>query len=276
MLENKVIDLRFLNFNINNSMILNVLENRENFIFMHWFLFVISGLCDLIHDKNLERPILFHTNVTEDFQRETFELLKPDFEYIENVENYTIINRHGAPLVGRCHVLDHYYHFVRDSILVKNNLEVTTPFRRIYISRSKSHLLLCNQGLKRRQMINESALMERLTQEGFECIYLEDYNLRDKIKLFQESKIVVSPNGGAFTMCFFANKASTMVFIRNPGTTETQYSHICEVLSIPIVYYEKVRCKNENGNDTRGEFLENFNMELTDQDDLIHTIQPYL
>lgn len=256
-------------------MILNVLENRGNYIFMHWFLFVISGLCDLIHE-NVEKPILFHTQITEDYQRETIELLKPDFEYIENVEGYDIKTHHGAPLVGRCHVADHYYHFVRNAILVKNNLEIITPFRRIYISRSKSHLLPCNQNLKRRQIIDEYILIERLKKEGFECIHLEDYNLRDKIKLFQESKIVVSPNGGAFTMCFFANKASTMVFIRNPGTTETQYSHICEVLSIPIVYYEKVRCKNENGNDTRGEFLENFNMELTDQDDLIHTIQPYL
>lgn len=257
-------------------MILNVLDYRGNFIFMHWFCFVISGLYDLIHEKDLENPILFHTNVTEDFQRETFELLKPDFEYIENVEGYTIKNHHGAPLITHCHVADHYYHFVRDLILVKNNLEVVIPFRRIYISRSKSHLLQCNGGAKKRQIINEEALIEKLKQEGFECIFLEDYNLRDKIKLFQESKIVVSPNGGAFTMCYFANKASTMVFIRNPGTTETQYSHICEVLSIPIVYYEKVKCKNENGDETMGEFNEEFNMEITDQDDLIHTIHPYL
>jgi len=250
--------------------VVHVLENRGNSIFMHWFLYVVSGLADISH---LPKPILFHTSISETFQRESLELLKPDYEYVENTTGYSIVQIHGAPCINACHVSDHYYHFVRNEILVKNNLEVTAePTRRIYISRSKSHLLACNHGSKKRQMINESKLMDTLKGHGFECIHLEDYNLKEKIRLFQEAKIVVSPNGGAFTMCFFANRCSTMMFIRNPGTMETQYSHICEVLSIPIVYYEKVRCLDAKGNETKGDFHDNFSMEVLDHDDLVRTI----
>ena len=254
--------------------VVNVLEDRFNSVLMHWFLFVVSGLSDI---SSMPKPILFHTPITETFQRESLELLKPDYEYVENTSGHSIIQRHGAPCIDLCHVPDHYYHFVRNTILVKNGLENTAaPTRRIYISRSKSHLLTINNGHKKRQMIGEGELIDTLKEHGFECIHLEDYSLQDKIRLFQEAKIVVSPNGGAFTMCFFANRASTMLFIRNQGTTETQYSHICEVLSIPIVYYEKVRCLNVNGNETKGDFGEDFSMEVLDREDLVRTIQPYL
>ena len=53
-------------------MIVYELEDRLNEVYMHWFLFVIAGLRDLDH---LPKPLYFHTKITENFQRETLELL---------------------------------------------------------------------------------------------------------------------------------------------------------------------------------------------------------
>jgi capsular polysaccharide biosynthesis protein len=244
-----------------------VIAERGNDIIMHWFLFIVSGLHDLSH---LPKPIRFHTRISEEFQRETLELLKPDYEYVENTTGYNIVHHEGAPIINKCHVLDHYYHFVRDLILVKNNLAVSAPpTRRVYISRSKSHLLVSNNGRKKRQIIDEHILMDKLKAQGFECLYLEDYTLREKIQLFQESKLIVSPNGGALTMCYFAHPQTTIFILRNKNTLETQYSHICDVLSIPVMYYENVRCLDSNNNITSGEFNEVFSIQIPDHDDLL-------
>lgn len=237
---------------------------------MHWFLFVVSGLQDLSH---LPKPIRFHTRISEGFQRETLELLKPDYEYVENTTGYNIVNHEGAPVMNVCHVPDHYYHFVRNQILVKKNLSLSeSPTRRIYISRSKSHLLTSNNGRKKRQIIDEHLLMAKLEALGFECINLEDYTLVQKIRLFQEAKLIVSPNGGALTMCYFAHPQTTIFIIQNKNTLETQYSHICDVLSIPVMYYENIRCLDGNTNQITGGFNEDFSIQIPDHDDLLRCL----
>jgi len=247
-----------------------VLAERGNDIFMHWFLFVVSGLYDL---SDLPKPVSFHTRISESFQRETLELLKPDYEYVENTSGYEVVHHEGAPLINHFHVSDQYYHFVRNQILKKNGLEVkSAPIRRIYISRSKSHLLPCNNGRKRRQIIDEHLLIDKLKNQGFECINLEDYTLLEKIRLFQEAKIIVSPNGGALTMCYFAHPQSTIFIIQNKNTPETQYSHICEVLSIPVIYYENIQCLDNQTNQILNGFNEEFLIKIPDYDDLLRRL----
>jgi capsular polysaccharide biosynthesis protein len=217
---------------------LYLLADRGNSIFAHWFLFVVAGLYDLSH---LPKPIKFHTKITEDFQRETIELLKPDYEFIEDINGYNIIDHEGAPLIGKANVANIYYPFVRNLILIKNNLEYNgTPFRRIYISRARSHLLSHHGGVRKRHMVDEHIIIDKLTNIGFDCIHLEDYTFLEKIRLFQEAAVVVSPNGGALTMCYFANKQTKIVQIQPDNTLHPAYSIICEVLSIPMISYENV------------------------------------
>jgi len=248
-----------------------VLADRGSFIFLHWFTYVVAGLYDFSH---LPKPIRFHTNITESFQRETLELLKPDYEFIEDITGYNVIHHEGTKIIDNCNVDDKYYPFIREQILVKNNLEFKgTPFRRIYISRARSHLLKHHAGLKRRHMANEDILTDKLKHIGFDCIHLEDYNLRDKIRLFQEAAVIVSPNAGALTMCYFSHKNTTIINIHHKNTTDTMYMTICRVLSIPIYSYENIRCVDEQGNDTEPKFLGAFNMEINDYDDFSKFIE---
>jgi len=249
------------------------LADRGNFVFFHWFTYVIAGLYDFSH---LPKPIKFHTNITQAFQRETLELLKPDYEFVENIDGYNVIHHEGAVIIDRCNVAPPYYHFVRNQILVKNNLEYKgTPFRRIYISRSRAHLLSHHGGDKKRHMIDEHIIIDKLKSIGFESIYLEDYNLFEKIKLFQESSVIISPNGGALTVCYFANKNSTIIHIEPTDIPDTQYSTICKTLSIPMISYGDIRCIDADGNTNMPEFWKfkpswgSYNMEIIDYDDFL-------
>jgi len=214
-------------------MIVYELEWRMQEVFMHWFLFVVSGLNDVPKGSN------FHTKITEEFQRDTLPLLEPDYHYVEPRDGDTIIKIHGAPLVGDRYVAPHYYRFVREQILVKNHLEADAPpTRLLYISRGKANTL----GWRRtyahkttKRLINEDELLEKLIPLGFECIYLEDYSLLEKIQLFQEAKVIVAPSGGGFTTCFFGNLKTHIIELR--ADTQDHYHHICIVLGIPITVY---------------------------------------
>jgi capsular polysaccharide biosynthesis protein len=245
-----------------------IISNCGNNIFMHWFLFVIGKLHDF------PKPSKFHTHISEPFQRETIELLKPDYEFVEKLEDYNTIHQTGVIYTGHCKVEDHYYHFVRNQILVKNNLEYKgKPFRRIYISRSRTHLLPHHEKGKRRHMANEHIIIDKLTNIGFECIHLEDYTLLEKIRLFQEASVIVSPNGGALTMCYFANKETTIIQIQPKNTNHIMYTLICDILSIPIIHYENIRCVDDNGNSTTSEFLDYYSMEITDYNDFLTVVK---
>jgi capsular polysaccharide biosynthesis protein len=140
----------------------------------------------------------------------------------------------------------------------------------LYISRSKAHLLPVNQTARRRNILNEQAVGNALVPIGFEAIHLEDYPLVDKIRLFQSAKMIVTPSGGALTMCFFANQNTQIIeIIGADSQNEDQYYHICEVLSIPIVRYTNVKSLDYNGNIVTPVPLGLYNIEVPDVDDLV-------
>lgn len=256
--------------------VVHILEWRAHSIFMHWFQYVISGLYDLSEEP---KPVKFHTSITEDFQRETLRLLTPDYEFIENLEGYTKISHFGAPCKTLYSVEDHYYHFVREQILIKNNLEINTPpFRRIYLRRSRTPMLKHHGNYARRTIMDEDKLVEVLETNGYECLFLEDYSLCDKIRLFQEAELIVSPNGGALTGCYFSHKDSHIVILspKNPG--EQHYFHLCNVLSIPNTCYDNLKFLDKDGKVTTHFGIGvPYSMQILDYDHLLNfleTIKP--
>lgn len=218
--------------------------------FYHWFIYGIACLYNIQHLTPVK--FTFKNNLLN-FHKETFELLKPDFEFIEYnsiLEDTNIITLPVIELIQEDKVNDYIYKFLRNSILVKNNLEnINKPTKLIYISRNKSNLLPCVDGSIRRHILDESILIDKLKEIGFEIIELENYSVLDKIKLFQESKVIVSPNSGALTMCLFSNPASQIIEILPPvcGKME-QYSNICNVLNIPFMKYRNVSATDSNSN----------------------------
>lgn len=243
------------------SLTIYKLEDRGQEIIMHWFHYVVAGLYELSH---LPKPVYFNVRLTDDFQRETIELMKPDYIYVEDIAGHTVVPHAGAPIQGAYAVPSPYYGFVRDLILTRNNLESPVePFRRIYVSRSRSHELNWCKGIKRRQLANEGDILGLLQPIGFEVIFLEDHSLIEKIRIFQEAKVLITPSGGALAMCFFANRKSTIVEIC-AQTGEDMYDHVCKELSIPTSRYTNVRTVDGNGHPITPTYLGQYNLVIHD------------
>jgi capsular polysaccharide biosynthesis protein len=85
--------------------------------------------------------------------------------------------------------------------------------------------------------------------------------------------VIVSPNGGALTTCYFANKETTIIQIEPKNTPNVMYTKICNTLSIPIISYTNINCVDENGNHVIPEFLNYYSMEIIDYDDFLTVIQ---
>jgi capsular polysaccharide biosynthesis protein len=226
-----------------------IIQDCQNKFIFHWFLMMISALKIFDNEK---KPVKFNTNICQDFHNETIELLKPDFEFITDIQNYNPV-----PINGSCCVpSDPYdlwekdcYLFLRKTLLKSELINLNSPKRLLYISRNKSHQLECNHGDRKRQILNEDEVYTILEKKGFEYIHLEDYNLFEKIKLFQDAKIIVTPNGGALTMCLFAHKDTKVIEIHHKNTIgENQYYNICKNVDIFIERYSNVNAIDYNNN----------------------------
>jgi capsular polysaccharide biosynthesis protein len=254
------------------------IDNRGDFIIFHWFMYMVSALKEVEH---LPKPILF--NIKDDNRRHekiyeyinsTINLLKPDYEYVDKIqETDKIISIKEPYLISTSDVQDKYYHFLRNQILIKNNLENNViPNKLTYISRCNK--LFPKSSYARRQIINEDAFTNTLTEMGFNVIHLENYNLLEKIKIFQESKLIVTPNGGALIMGLFANKNIKVVEIHdNKSPNEDQYNHIFKVLDIPIIRYTNVTSVDINNNPILPMINVDYNYIVNDPSELVNFIK---
>jgi capsular polysaccharide biosynthesis protein len=252
------------------------LSDCGNSIITHWFLFVMSALKHISVDS--QEPIKIHTNVTEQFQREALELLKPRYEFVECLQGLKQVTVPPVNLINPIAIEPHYYPFVRNLFLEKHPELVNSnpPTRYIYISRNKSHLLNCNSGVARRQLLNDAEVQSALSTIGFECVFLEDFSLVEKIKLYQEAKVIVTPSGGANTMAFFANPKTKIIEIIDSRSDENQYWMIGQNLGNHFIRYTNIQSVDGNKNPTSPALCKPYNMILPDCNHLITFLKPYM
>jgi capsular polysaccharide biosynthesis protein len=252
-----------------------VLEDRNHSFIYHWFIFMISGLQ---HFEDLPKPVKFHTSCDFEFQKETIELLKPDYEFVSDISGYTTVSTFGAPLLTFDSVERKYYQFLRNQILIRNSLQsLQEPTRLIYISRNKSHELTCNNGVVKRQLANENDAYESLKGLGFEYIQLEPYSIKDKIKIFQEARIIVTPNGGALTMACFAHPKTKIIEIHDSlANDEDQHYNICKGVDIEIVRYTNVHSIDNNGNHTQPGLHRQYKLVINNIDDFYNFVKNHI
>lgn len=211
-----------------------------------------------------------------DFQSQTIELLKDDFIFIDKSdinEEDIIINNYGEPVYfiegdnahnGYVSSLNdpnsnNYkakdgYQFLRD---LGNKVKITeddiTKFKdkRFYLSRSKSHLLDGNisaGNIKRRHIMNEIEFQNELEKHNIELLFLEDYNLEEKIKIFKLASLIISPNSGGLLFSLYSGENTSIVElnVETPHQISKQYYDICNSFDIP---YHKFICDKIDQND---------------------------
>ena len=264
------------------------LEWRGDKYITHWFVFMIAGLMDIfdgnpteylddkkyglncpnvinwnVTNKNIKPkfPIKIHFtkgsnsqhNFVNDFQKQTFKILENEIIYIEDItsyknENTQIINNYGAYLKDGL-VDSKYIVFLRKLFLSKYNFEFKN--RLVYISRKKAYGLIgsASEDIIRRHIINETELFDKLQDLGFEKCYLEDYEVENKIEIFNTARMIVAPHGGALVFSLFANESTKIVEIVpcNPTQFCDQYLRITKALDIEFHRFTNVR-KDMNDN----------------------------
>jgi capsular polysaccharide biosynthesis protein len=225
------------------SDIVYVLENRGSQYITHWFFYMIAGLKDLY--KIQEQPVKIHFQGIQydnliPYQQETIKAIHKYFEYIDDPSPYQQVRHHGAPLVRPDLTPQPFYFFLKqlmdDAFPYDYSIQ---PTRRVYISR--------NGGVARRHIMNEPEVYEILHLHGFEYIRLEDLNLYQKIQLFREAKIIVSPNGAGLVMAHWAHPSTHIVEIHDSRTSgEDHHFNTCRILNIRFSRYTNVHTVDEH------------------------------
>jgi hypothetical protein len=218
-------------------------EAGKSFIY-HWFVYMVGSLKQV--DISSKIQVCFDRDDYTSYQIETFEILNDIIEVVPNDENFTLIPSIKPIDItnnsGRNHVDPDVYFFLRNLFLSRIGNFDTSEYGRIYIRRNKSHLCEGNRednNVKRRQILNEDELVEDLEKLGFKAINFEDFTVSEKVKLFNDAKIVVSPQSGGLIFSLFANMKTKIIEIYPPNPHQycDQYIDICRNLGISFERY---------------------------------------
>jgi len=186
----------------------------------------------------------------QSFNFESLKIISNKFELITDInkykdKGYQIINHYGCVINN-----NHNYPFVKIENIkfVRNLFLENTNYnydnnKYIYISRKKA--ITCKNSpsfnVNRRTVLNENTLFNNyLSKLGFNIVYLEDYSVENKIKLFNTSSIIISPFGGALTFTIFANKNTNIIEISSNFKQVGwygQWEQITRMLNIPYIKY---------------------------------------
>lgn len=250
-----------------------ILENRGISWIGHWFLYIIAGLKDLYTIQ--EKPVKIHIqgipySKLHSYQQETLDVIKTQFEYVDDPSPYTQIAHHGTPLLKSDLTPEPYYFFLKklfDEALPYDYSQ--EPHRLVYISR--------NGGEQRRQIVNEKEIYAFLEEKGFEYIRLESLSLQEKITLFREAKILVSPNGAGLVMAHWAHPKTQIIELHDPRTSgEDHHYNTTRILGIPFVRYTNVGSVNVSGNPMQPYLTGSYNLVVNDINNFKEFIMKYL
>lgn len=247
------------------------IQDRGHQYLYHWFLLMIAGLRkfnreDLINhvrnmhpDRTITEEIFicfpYMENQLLDFHLETLDLIKDKYKIIETKDispsEDFIVDSYGEEInlhSGTNNLDIESYYFLRNLLFPQNMKELGLKKNKIYIRRNKSHKLAANNGLKRRQIINEDFICERFANNGYLILNLEDINLSEKINIFSNNSLVISPNSAGLLFAIFSTNTTIVeINVKNPSQTYNQYLELSDALKHKYFrfYAEKV---DENDN----------------------------
>jgi hypothetical protein len=115
---------------------------------------------------------------------------------------------------GSAPVVEANYHFSRELFHHEINLNVTAKRRRIYVQRGK---------VKRRQVINESQVINYLSVYGFTPIKMDNKTLLEQVKVFSQAEAIIAPHGAALTNLLFIQPGTKVIELIPEGYVNNCY-----------------------------------------------------
>ena len=216
----------------------------------HWFSCVVASFRNLENENEKVNILIEELKTYEidlSYRLESLEYFKDKFNFyfdINDLSNTTceFIEYFGENLLADDKIHVDGYTYIRKNVLNKyeNNKKFTNAY--VYIRRNNQSKLHFNTMYsKRRNLIEEDELCDTLTKKyGFICIHLEDYNFNDKVDIFQNSKCIISPMGGALIFSIFASLSTKIIELYcSPGQTSgrNHFKNLCEDLKLNYERY---------------------------------------
>lgn len=115
-----------------------------------------------------------------------------------------------------------------NEILV-DNLNIPN-YKRIYVSRrtesrDKDQDIIGENNTQKRKLINELEVVNYLKKYNFEEVFLEDYNFTEKVKMLNQSEIVIQCHGAGVATHFFTTNNNLIVFKGGNYTMSNRLRH---------------------------------------------------
>lgn len=240
------------------------LENRGHENYYHWMIYIIS--CFLIYNYEND-PEIIYSYLPEDensFNHESLRFMFPN----SNIKNLykEKMDENDNQIINLCKECNEiycntditnpiYYNFLRNKF---SNYYEDMNIDYVFISRKISFKQPLNNNKMTRHIKNEDELMKYLEPLGFKYILLEEFTLKQKIGLFKNAKMIISPWSAALTNCLFSSENTKIIQVC-PPTYLTHYIPICNLYNIPIYRFEDVyNVDNDHNFDVNINSLVNF------------------
>ena len=146
---------------------------------------------------------------------------------------------HAIPVFNDI-ALPQSYHLMRH--LFKSSMkESMIPGKKLYIQRKSTSA---------RALKNEEELRHSLESMGYETAALEDYEIKDQIRMVSEAEYIVGAHGAGLAFTVFCNQRAKVVELCESPTTEYKhYYHIAHILKHNFIRFQKIT--KETGVDIR-------------------------
>lgn len=232
-------------------MVCYILENRGYGWIYHWIVYILGGLRH-ISDEEKVRIFLdvdFPTINGKNYHLESLKLISDKYIFKAPSIDEPVKNFHGEPLIRPDHVHPDTYLFLRTLFLTRVSGISPIHSTRIYLTRKNCGTLNpANKGTNVRSVLNETDLYPLLHKHGFEILQFEDFSFEEKVNIFKNASIVISPNSGGLTFSLFADKENTHIVEILPSVIEhhDHYKNICSGVGVRYTRFSSLTTVGES------------------------------
>jgi hypothetical protein len=114
------------------------------------------------------------------------------------------------------------------------------PGKKIYIQRKPP-------AANSRLFVNESDIQNALEMLGYETICMEDYSIKEQIRIFSESEFIIAAHGAALAFTVFCNTGAKVLEIYGKHNNERKhYYHMAHVLKHGFLRFQDITETDES------------------------------
>ncbi|MBR9703811.1 glycosyltransferase family 61 protein [Candidatus Pacearchaeota archaeon] len=182
--------------------------------YFHWLMdiFPTFNIIDLL---NIKEKVKIHLDLNKQYKKEHIKHLGYSSGDVIDYRKYPCISADKLIFI---YVGSRYYdwskNYIRNSLI--NCCKRKRNNRRIYISRSDSPTYPQGGNMTTRKVQNEDELIKFLKTYGFEVYTLSGKSLKEQVRLFSESNVMIMPHGAGMINNHFCSSKTMIIQLWSP------------------------------------------------------------